>query len=185
MEQCGAATQRDDEMKIKAYLDRKVYLTLPGTGKKTVRVPVKARPLRQEWAFYRTRADVEQGIQGECGTCANAIGAVRSGLCELAQFTDSRAYLVSKFNKQGVPTECVVGEHDQGGFQKRFDKNKKALLKSDECEGIVKIKPFDPTRHRNPAKYKPTGPHASPSATHIKRARGAAARAQRAGIVRV
>lgn len=164
------------------YLHNKVYLTLPSTGGKKVRVPVRAKPLKQELAFIRNRADVEQGVQGECGTCANAIGAVRNGLCELAQFTDARAYLVTKLDKHGTPKECVVGVHDQGKFQKRFDKNKRALLKSEDCEGIVKIKPLM-DRGRNKAPHKPTGPHKGPTATQIKRARGAAARAQRAGIV--
>ena len=165
------------------YLPKKVYLTLPGTGNKRIRVPVKAKPLKREISFYRSRVDVEQGIQGECGTCANAIGGVRNGLCELAQFTDSRVYLVDKLDKQGVPRECYIGEHDQGRFQREFDTNKKGLLKSQECEGIVKIRPFDPTRHRNTALNRPTGPKNGPSATQKKRERGAAARAQRAGIV--
>ena len=165
------------------YLPNKVFLTLPGTGNKRIRVPVKAKPLKRELSFYRTRGDVEQGIQGECGTCANSISAVRNGLCELAQFTDSRVYLVDKLDKQGVPRECYIGEHDQGAFQREFDDNKKKLLKSQECEGIVKIRPFNPTRHRNPARNRPTGPKNGPSATQKKRERGAAARAQRAGIV--
>lgn len=164
------------------YLKNRVYLTLPGTGGKKVRVPVRAKPLKHEMAFIRNRADVEQGVQGECGTCANAIGAVRAGLCELAQFTDARAYLVTKLDKHGTPKECVVGIHKQGEFQRRFDKNKRALLRSDDCEGIVKIMPL--MEHgKNKAPNKPTGPHKGPSATQVKRARGAAARAQRAGIV--
>lgn len=165
------------------YLEKKVYLTLPGTGNKRIRVPVKAKPLKREIAFYRNRSDVEQGVQGECGTCANALGAVRNGLCELAQFTDSRVYLVDKLDKQGVPRECYVGEHNQGKFQREFDTNKKALLRSDKCEGIVVIRPFDPVRHRNRAAKKLSGPHNGPTATQKKRERGAAARALRAGIV--
>lgn len=164
------------------YLQRMVFLTLPGTGNKRVRIPVKAKPLKRELTFHRSREDVKQGIQGECGTCANAISAVRNNLCLLAQFTDSRAYLVDKFDKNGVPRECYIGEHSQGEFQRRFDKNKKALLKSDQCEGIVTIRPFDPKRHRNRSANKPTGPH-SPTTTQKKRERGAAARAMRVGII--
>jgi hypothetical protein len=165
------------------YLKHKVYITLPGTGNKMVRVPVKARPLTRELVFHRSRADVQHGIQGECATCANAISSVRNGLCELAQFTDSRAYLVDKLDKNGTPVSCLVGVHDQGDFQRKFDKNKKALLRADECEGIVKIKPLDVMRHRNRAANKPTGPKNGPTAAQKKRERGAAARAQRAGIV--
>lgn len=165
------------------YLKNKVYITLPGTGKKQVKVPVKAKPLKRELSFFRSRDDVSHGVQGECATCANAVSASRNGLAELVQFTDSRAYLVDKFDKHGVPTECSIGEHDQGNFQREFDKNKKALMKSDKCEGIVKIRPLSMNRHRNNAVSKPTGPHAAPSSTQKKRERGAAARAQRAGIV--
>lgn len=165
------------------YLKNKVYITLPGTGKKQVKVPVKAKPLRKELSFYRTREDVEHGVQGECATCANAIGANRSGLAELVQFTDSRVYLVDRFDKHGVPTECTVGEHDQGKFQTEFDTNKRALLKSDKCEGIVKIKPLSLSRHANAAAFKPTGPKNGPTHKQIKRERGATARALRAGII--
>lgn len=165
------------------YLKNKVYITLPGTGKKMVRVPVKAKPLTKELVFYRSKADVEHGIQGECATCANAISSVRNGLCELAQFTDSRAYLVDKLDKNGTPVSCVVGVHDQGEFQRKFDKNKKALLRSEDCEGIVKIKPFDVNRYRNNAERKPAPRYAKPTLAQKKRERGAAARAERAGIV--
>jgi hypothetical protein len=165
------------------YLKNKVYITLPGTGKKKVKVAVKAKPLKRGLEFFRSHEDVEHGIQGECATCANAIGAVRNGLCELAQFTDSRAFLVDKFNKQGVPTECTVGEHNEGAFQKKFDTHKAALLKSEECEGIVKIRPLRVEGHRNRSPNKPQGPRNGPSALQKKREHGAAARAQRAGIV--
>lgn len=165
------------------YLKNKVYLTLPGTGKKQVKIPVKAKPLRRKLSFLRTREDVSHGVQGECATCANAIGASRSGLAELVQFTDSRVYLVDKFDKHGTPTECSVGEHDQGEFQREFDTSKTTLLKSNKCEGIVNISPLDVSRHRNKAVGKPTGPHAAPSTAQVKRERGAAARARRAGIV--
>lgn len=165
------------------YLKRKVYLTLPGTGAKRVRVPIKAKPLKRQLEFYRNRADVEQGIQGECGTCANAIGAVRNGLALLAQFTDARVILVDKINKMGVPTEGFVGVHRQGDFQKKFDKNKKALLRSDECEGIVKIQPFDERRGRRQQSPGASAKRNPSSATQKKRERGAAARAQRAGII--
>jgi hypothetical protein len=177
----GSKPQKDDPMS--KYLPHLVYLTLPGTGNKRVRVPVKAKPLKRTLAFFRGRADVEQGIQGECGTCANAIAAVRNELCQLAQFTDSRAYLVDKFDKNGVPRECFVGEHSQGEFQRQFDRNKKALLKSDQCEGVVTISPFNLKRHRNNNPNRPTGPKNGPTATQKKRERGAAARALRAGIV--
>jgi hypothetical protein len=166
------------------YLNNRVFITLPGTGKKMVRVPVKAKALTKELIFHRSAADVEHGIQGECATCANAIASVRNGLCELAQFTDSRAYLVDKFNKQGVPVECFVGTHDQGKFQRKFDKNKKALLRSDECEGIVKIRPLHISHNKHDAERNRAAPRYAPStATQKKRERGAAARAQRAGIV--
>lgn len=165
------------------YLSNKVYITLPGTGGKQVRIPVKAKALKRELSFHRSREDVEHGVQGECATCANAVGSVRAGLAKLAQFTDSRAYLVDKFNARGVPTECYVGVHEQGEFQRKFDKNKKALLKADECEGIVKIRPLDVNRHRNNAERKPSARYAAKTAIQKKRERGAAARAQRAGIV--
>ena len=165
------------------YLKNKVYITLPGTGKKQVKVPVKAKPLRRGLSFFRSRDDVLHGIQGECATCANAVSASRNGLAELVQFTDGRAYLVDKFDKHGVPTECTVGEHDQGKFQREFDTDKKALLKSDRCEGIVKIRPLNMGRHKNNAARKPAKRYATPTAVQKKRERGAAARAQRAGIV--
>jgi hypothetical protein len=167
------------------YLKNKVYITLPGTGKKQVKVPVKAKPLRRKLSFHRTREDVAHGVQGECATCANAVGASRSGLAELVQFTDSRVYLVDRFDKHGVPTECTVGEHDQGEFQKKFDTNKKALMKSDMCEGAVNIRPLDMSRHKNNAARKPSARYATKTSIQVRRERGAAARAQRAGIVYV
>jgi hypothetical protein len=166
------------------YLKQKVYITLPGTGNKQVKVPVKAKPLKRKLSFFRTHEDVAHGTQGECATCANAIGGSRSGLAELVQFTDSRVYLVDKFDKHGVPTECSVGEHDQSAFQKEFDTNKKALLKSDRCEGIVNIRPL--RRHQNKSTGKPAGARTTAKTTvQVKRERGAAARALRAGIVYV
>lgn len=165
------------------YLKNKVYITLPGTGKKQVKIPVKAKPLRRKLSFHRTRDDVVHGVQGECASCANAIGASRSGLAEVVQFTDSRAYLVDRFDKHGVPTECTVGEHDQGNFQREFDTNKRALLRSDMCEGMVSIRPLSLGRHQNKSPNKPTGPKAGPTSRQVKRERGAAARAQRAGII--
>jgi hypothetical protein len=146
-------------------------------------VPIKAKPLKRQLEFIRNRADVEQGIQGECGTCANAIGAVRNGLALLAQFTDSRVILVDKINKMGVPTEGFIGVHRQGNFQRKFDKNKKALLRSEECEGIVKIEPFDEKRGRRRSSPGASAKRGPSTAVQQKRERGAAARAQRAGIV--
>jgi hypothetical protein len=165
------------------YLKNRVFITLPGTGKKQVKVPVKAKPLRRKISFTRTREDVAHGVQGECATCANAVGASRNGLAELVQFTDSRVYLVDRFDKHGVPTECTVGEHDQGDFQREFDTNKKALMRSDMCEGVVTIRPLDMKRHQNRAANKPQGAGNGPTDRQVKRERGAAARAQRAGII--
>lgn len=163
------------------FLKKKVYLKLPGTGKKIVRIPVKAKPLKRSISFFRKKEDVQAGLEGECASCANAVSAVRNGICELAQFTDSRVYFVDKFNKQGVPIELTIGVHDQGKFQRQFDTNKKALLQSDKCEGIVTIYPFDEKRHR-----KPSGPSGAPTKKtgRVKAMeRGAVARARRAGIM--
>ena len=168
------------------YLKHKVYIALPGTGKKQVKVPVKAKPLRRKISFYRSRDDVEHGIQGECATCANAVAASRNGLADLVQFTDSRAYLVDRFDKRGVPTECTVAIHDQSEFQKKFDTNKRALLKSAMCEGIVHLHPLDLSRlgkKKAPGAGAPQKEHTR--RTRRKRERGAAARAKRAGIIAV
>ncbi len=164
------------------FLKRKVYITLNGTGKKTFRVPVKAKPLKRALSFFRSRADVEHGVEGECATCANSIGASRSGLADLVQFTDSRVYLVDKFNKKGVPIECSIGTHRQGAFQRKFDANKKKLLKSSDCEGVVKIMPLSLKSHHSKTPHVIRKPVKRPTATAKKRTIGAAARAERAGI---
>lgn len=166
----------------KKYLSHKVYITLPGTGKVRVKVPVKAKPLARNLTFARTMAHVREGLAGECATCANAIAAQAAGLGRLVQFTDSRAYLVDKFNSKGVPTECWVGHHDQGAFQREFDTHKKRLLRSDRAEGAVTIYKFQPRKSRAGEK-KPSGPSGTPGGTRVKRDRGAAARAGRAGII--
>lgn len=168
--------------KSKKYLPYKVYLSLPGTGKKLVRVPVKAKRLDRHLVFARTMEHVRQGVQGECATCANAIAASAAGIGDLVQFTDSRVYIVDKFNKKGTPTECTVGVHDQGAFQREFDTHKQALLRSDRAAGLVSIRPLSTKKHGGPGTH-PKRTSGTSGGRRAKRARGAAARALRAGIM--
>jgi hypothetical protein len=169
---------------------RKHYFLLRVSAKKTIRLGVKARNATSSVILSRTLGDVAAGTEGMSITCANAECALRQNgetfphPVYLAEFTDNRAYIVDKLNKQGVPTSCVVYAHNQGKFQKQFDtKGKRSLAKMSGAEGFFVLSPI--RQSRSPGKGVShggtSGPNGKARKTQINR--GAIARAARAGIV--
>lgn len=167
--------------KSSKYLPNRFFIKVPGTGKTFLRVPIKVKPAKKGARFYRTINHCKAGIQGECATCANSEAAVDAGLGVLAQFTDSRACIVDKLDKRGTPIEGTLYEHRQSSFQKRFDTDKGALLRSEEAEGWVTLSPISPSHH-NRAPNKPRGPRENEDKSGSKMSKGAMARAKRSGV---
>jgi hypothetical protein len=168
----------------------KHYFTIPMTGKKSVRIGVRVIDAKSPVALSRTMQDVLAGSAGLAVTCANAMCALRLNgdafphPVYMAEFTDNRAYIVSKLNKRGVPVQCYRYAHNQGAFQKQFDtKRKPQLAKMSGVEHTFILTP--PPQQRRPrgqgvSHGGTSGPNGK--ARKYPMNKGAVARAMRAGI---
>jgi hypothetical protein len=166
---------------------RKHYFLLKVSARKTIRLGVKARNATSSVILSRTLGDIASGTEGMSITCANAECALRQNgeafphPVYLAEFTDNRAYIVDKLNKQGVPISCVVYAHKQGKFQKQFDtKGKRSLAKMSGAEGFFVLSPIGKRTGSSKPQPNPGGRYGTRKSAI---SRGAIARAARAGIV--
>lgn len=89
----------------------------------------------------------EAGVEGEACACANANAQMEhnyhlTGKHMLSIFTDSRNYIVEKWvrsKRYGIYGIAKVFEHKMGAMQAKFDKHKKAFIRSSEATGPVTI----------------------------------------------
>lgn len=170
------------------------FLMLKVTADRVVRIPVKARNATSSVKLSPILLDLLRGDEGMSISCRNAQCALRQNShafpheVHLAEFTDKRAYIVDKLDKQGVPQSCVVYAHEQGSFQKEFDTKKKNSLQ--KMSGIEKpFTLFPPPQGKGSGRGHTGGK--TTSGTHrlktrekkvLRGPRGAFARARRAGI---
>jgi hypothetical protein len=167
----------------------KHYFTVPMTGKEVVRIPVRVVDAKAPVTLSRTIKDVLNGTAGMAVTCANAICALRLNgsvfphPVYMVEFTDHRAYVVSKLNKSGVPVQCYRYAHNEGAFQKQYDtKGKNRLAKMSGVEKDFTLTP-PPVQRRAPGHGVSHGGTSGPNGRNRKvMSRKAVARAERAGI---
>lgn len=163
------------------------YFTIRATGRKTIRIPCKARNASKPVMLSRTIQDALQGQEGLAITCANAMCALREDgnafphKVFMAEFVDNRAYICDKLNKQNVPVSCVVYAHNQGSFQRQYDtKGKNAIAKMSGVEASFILYP--PPPRVGGSSGPGSGKQYSDRKTKRPIRRGAIARAERAGI---
>ena len=165
------------------------YLLVKVSKNRTVRIGVKVRDAKSPVALDRTLADVMAGTEGMAVTCANAQCAMRlNGAAfpheaHLVEFTDNRAFVVDKLNRQGVPISCVRYAHNEGAFQKEFDtKGKQRLSKMSGVEKTFVLMP--PPKRKSPGHGVSHGGTSGTPRNDRKHPlhKGAIARAERAGI---
>jgi hypothetical protein len=167
----------------------KYYFTVPMTGRKPVRIPVRVIDAKSSVTLSRTIKDVLAGTAGMAVTCANSMCALRENGNAfphdvfMVEFTDTRAYVVSKLNKNGVPVQCYRYAHKEGAFQKLYDtKGKNRLAKMSGVEKDFVLTP-PPVQRRAPGQGVSHGGTSGPNGRAGKvMSRKAVARAERAGI---
>lgn len=156
------------------------YLHGPG-GLVPIEVPV--RPATKPLIARRRKRHVEMGEEGKPCTCANAHAYAdeHGGAWE---FTDSRAYRFKR-TKKGKLIEAEYWTHNQGAFQRKFDKiGKRAMMNSPDCEGDVRLSVPPQYEPRNG--YRETSRNGTRLERRQKRAQnGGVALFARAGIVAV
>jgi hypothetical protein len=178
-------------MKMRKY---RHYFLVKVSGNQTIRIPVRVREAKATVTLSRTLADIMAGTEGLSVTCANAVCALRlngsafSHPAYMVEFTDNRAYVADKLNKRGTPISCVVYAHNQGSFQKQFDKRgKQHMAKMSGVEGEFTLYPPPPAGVRGNGVNRRGSTTAGTSGGTRDRKRsvlgkGAIARARRAGI---
>jgi hypothetical protein len=169
------------------YLPNMVYCDLPvGRGDTFIPVPIKVEPAKKGTSFFRSRKHVEEGLRGECASCANALAGMDAKIGHLCISLDSRFISIDRIvkSKKGVHAIGKIWRSTQGKFQKQFDKNKSALLSSDQCEGVVTLYPYQLGSHAA-GEQKPTGPKKRNNDPHSLTAtrKGSLRRAKRSGVL--
>lgn len=134
--------------------------------------------------FQRTAEHVKLGTEGKACTCANAVAALDALGGEGWEFTDNRAYKLFA-NKRGELTHAIVYEHNQGAFQKKYDRRgKRAMLRSPDCEAMVTLNPapsYSPRKGPR-APYPRTKEDGSITKRRREGAIGSLARLERKGV---
>src|SRR6185503_5450768 len=105
---------------------------------------------------------------------------------------DSRFITIDKIvrTKDGAHGVGTIYRSEQGRFQKKFDKDKSALLNSDEAVGEVRLYPYPVTKKRSPGSSSgPSGKSTGEGRRKIRTikdpssARGSIKRARRSGFL--
>src|SRR5262245_19067216 len=99
-----------------------------------------------EVELHREVIDLKNGIRGTAVECMNAQCGLRlarafSHPVFLVEFTDTRAFVVDKLNRQGMPVHCVRYYHHEGDEQREFDKKggKQKLVRSGKAKKTFKL----------------------------------------------
>ncbi len=151
---------------------------------------VKVKPATTHEKYLRETKHCEDGEPGECAACANSIAGMAAGVAPYLAFSDSRVVGVYKFVKikkgGGIIGIGKIWEHKQGEFQKRYDTDKAALLKSDEAIGEVHLYPYRQGRRPMGSRSKLRGYDETQGVRTFKESpkskKGSLRRAQRSGL---
>lgn len=105
---------------------------------------VKVEPAKEGTVFRREYRHCRDGQEGECGSCANALGGMDAGVGKLCFSLDSRFIAVDRIikNRRGTYGIGKIYRSEQGAFQKKFDTDKDALLSSPDAVGEVVLYPY-------------------------------------------
>ena len=106
---------------------KKHYFFIKVSGKKAVRIGVNVSDAKTPVMLTRTVADILRGTEGMAVTCANAECALRQTgsfphPAHFVSFTDNRAYVVDKIDREGRLKHAIRYAHNEGAFQKKFDR---------------------------------------------------------------
>lgn len=151
----------------------------------TVSIPCPVSRGKTTITITRSLDDVKKGKPGMAMACADMVCAQRHKdkfphKIHFAEFTRSRAYIVDEM-KNGIPTHCVVYEHDDNSiplFDKRGGKQK--LIREGGAERKITLRPPEDRPKYGYAKGRKSGPFDGSKSTQLSQ--GSRRRAIEAGL---